>query len=277
MNRPCSTGNDTFSFDLATKLSTHFGSKDRSGRRSTTKCRLASDEIGATGIFGDSISLTGSSSGSTKLQRERDQRSDEAALLFREEFEELTFQMKEGRKTSAYFFTTFMKEISQKAIDRPVAEKIEQRSSHSSNIRRREEFKRGVRGQIYPCRSGNDGLSKPRPGLYCWARYWCAEPSALLLRSHALESDFTLDIKEMDKLEFEQWPQVTRCKNRKTLFRREAITGSTHPRQATDWLAEIDQAQWMSFATLDSQNANGPMNIEKFRWRKNLKKSKISR
>ena len=48
--------------------------------------------------------------------------------------------------------------------------------------------------------------------------------------------------KEMDKLKSEQWPDVTLFKNWKTSFPREVITGSSRPRQATDWLAEIDQA-----------------------------------
>ena len=46
----------------------------------------------------------------------------------------------------------------------------------------------------------------------------------------------------MDKLEFEQWQQVNRFNNWKTSFRREAITGSTHLRQAADWFSKIDQA-----------------------------------
>ena len=46
----------------------------------------------------------------------------------------------------------------------------------------------------------------------------------------------------MDKLQFEQWPHVTRFKNWMTSLQREVITDSTPPRPATDWLAEIDQA-----------------------------------
>ena len=38
----------------------------------------------------------------------------------------------------------------------------------------------------------------------------------------------------MDKLESEQLPHVTRCKNGKTSFRREVTTGLTH-QDATDW------------------------------------------
>ena len=48
--------------------------------------------------------------------------------------------------------------------------------------------------------------------------------------------------KEGDKLECEQRPNVTRFNNWKTSFRREVVTSSTHPRQNTDWLAEIDQS-----------------------------------
>ena len=79
--------------------------------------------------------------------------------------------------------------------------------------------------------------------------------------------------KEMDKLKSEQWPDVTLFKNWKTSFPREVITGSSRPRQATDWLAEIDQATpvhdlddvgsvfgstRMSFENQYSQFAKGP-------------------
>ena len=40
--------------------------------------------------------------------------------------------------------------------------------------------------------------------------------------------------------EFEPWRQVTRFKNWKTSFRSEVIAGATHPRQVTEWLAEIE-------------------------------------
>ena len=61
-----------------------------------------------------------------------------------------------------------------------------------------------------------------------------------------------------------------------TSFRREVITDSPHPRQATDWLAESDQAKstqdldgvgsvfgstTVSFETQDSQIANSLMKI----------------
>ena len=63
----------------------------------------------------------------------------------------------------------------------------------------------------------------------------------------------------MDKLEFEQWQQVNRFNNWKTSFRREAITGSTHPRQAADWFSKIDQATSTQHVdeALDSQIAKG--------------------
>ena len=101
----------------------------------------------------------------------------------------------------------------------------------------------------------------------------------------------------MDKLEFEQWPHMTRFKNWKTSFRREVITGTTHLRQATDWSAEFDQATsmqdlgdvgsvfgstGMSFEALDSQIAKGLMKImnpefkRKFRWPKNYKRRQIA-
>ena len=81
---------------------------------------------------------------------------------------------------------------------------------------------------------------------------------------------------EMDKLEFEQLSHGTRFKNWKTSFRLKMVTGSAHPRQATCWLAEFDQAKSMqdlydvgfvfgstrmSFDTLQSQIANGLMKI----------------
>ena len=49
--------------------------------------------------------------------------------------------------------------------------------------------------------------------------------------------------KEMDQLEFEHSPHVTRFRTWKRSFRRAAITGSTDTRQATGWLAEIDEAK----------------------------------
>ena len=56
--------------------------------------------------------------------------------------------------------------------------------------------------------------------------------------------------KELDKLEIDAWPQVTRFKRWKTPFRRKVITCSIHPLQVTEWLSEIDQATrckaWMT-------------------------------
>ena len=46
----------------------------------------------------------------------------------------------------------------------------------------------------------------------------------------------------MDKHEFQQWPHVTRFRIWKT---EEVMTGTTHPQQATDWLAERPREnQW---------------------------------
>ena len=73
-----------------------------------------------------------------------------------------------------------------------------------------------------------------------------------------------------------KWAHLTRFKNLKQAFFREAITDSTHPGQATEWLAEIDQAEsvqdldnaeavfgdyQMSFETLESQIAKGLVKI----------------
>ena len=92
------------------------------------------------------------------------------------------------------------------------------------------------------------------------------------MRSHFRRTSRTSTAKkteDMDKL-------VTGFKIWKTSFRREVLTCSTHPRQATEWLAETDQANamqdlddvrsvfgsnWMSFQTLDSQIARGLNNI----------------
>ena len=46
-----------------------------------------------------------------------------------------------------------------------------------------------------------------------------------------------------DTLEFERWPHVTRFRKWKTAFPLEVATSSPPPRQATAWLAEIDQAK----------------------------------
>ena len=51
--------------------------------------------------------------------------------------------------------------------------------------------------------------------------------------------------KEADKLEFVHWPHRTRFGNWKTSFQPEVITRSTHPRQASEWLAEISQTKSM--------------------------------
>ena len=102
------------------------------------------------------------------------------------------------------------------------------------------------------------------------------------------DSDSTLKGKEMDMLEFEPWPHVTRFKNWKTSFRREVTVGFAHPRQATEWLAEIDHAESMldlddvesvsgsnrmSFEILDSQVAQDLMKIMTLELRRKLCKT----
>ena len=77
MNRPCSTEDETFPFDLATKPKTHFGSKKPhmvekqrqlvQEKRSTTKFRSSSNGIGATSIF--EVSRTQSHRNVTLLAR----------------------------------------------------------------------------------------------------------------------------------------------------------------------------------------------------------------
>ena len=93
---------------------------------------------------------------------------------------------------------------------------------------------------------------KPRPGFY-----WTALPDddhlgrEFLLNRKLSSKLQTADLweliphqkKDMDKLEFEQLPHVTRFHKWMTSFQRVLITGSTHPRQDTDLLAEIDQAK----------------------------------
>ena len=59
---------------------------------------------------------------------------------------------------------------------------------------------------------------------------------------------------ELDEPECEDLPQVTRSTNRKTAFRREVITGSTHPRQVTEWLSQVDQAN----STQDLEDTGSP-------------------
>ena len=56
----------------------------------------------------------------------------------------------------------------------------------------------------------------------------CWKPSARIQRN-----DSKTKRNDADKLELEQWPHVTQFRNWK----------STDPRQATEWLAEVDQAK----------------------------------
>ena len=82
--------------------------------------------------------------------------------------------------------------------------------------------------------------------------------------------------KETDKLDFEPWRQIARCRSWKTPFRSEVITASTHPRQVTEWLTEVDTAtevadlddmgfvvrsSTVDVETLDSKIATGIMKI----------------
>ena len=69
------------------------------------------------------------------------------------------------------------------------------------------------------------------------------------------------------KNEFEKWPRVTGFKNWKTFFRREVITGSTHPRNTRQITVSVIRrrcvfgSNQMSFEILDSQVANSLMSI----------------
>ena len=64
------------------------------------------------------------------------------------------------------------------------------------------------------------------------------------LQANLSDEDFWMAIPHQ-KETHKQWSHVTRFKNWKTSLRREVITGSTHPRQATEWLANIDRAKSM--------------------------------
>ena len=51
--------------------------------------------------------------------------------------------------------------------------------------------------------------------------------------------------KDTDKLQFEEWPARDTIQGLEGIIPTRGDHGSTHPRQATDWLAEIDQAKSM--------------------------------
>ena len=65
----------------------------------------------------------------------------------------------------------------------------------------------------------------------------------------SLDVDSAPERKDMDKLECEQWPQVTRFRHWKTSFRREVLTGSTHRQAQPGCQTSTRQNQrniWMS-------------------------------
>ena len=66
---------------------------------------------------------------------------------------------------------------------------------------------------------------------------------ANLTGSRSPDGDFTQKRQQMDKLELEQRPHATRFRTWKTSFRREVIAGSSHPRHALGWWAEVNQAK----------------------------------
>ena len=79
-----------------------------------------------------------------------------------------------------------------------------------------------------------------------WHFLFCKKPSRATHSDVGSKDGYSIPKrKEADKLEFEQWPHLTQFKNWKTAFRREVITGSTYPRQATEWLAKIEQVKSM--------------------------------
>ena len=49
-------------------------------------------------------------------------------------------------------------------------------------------------------------------------------------------------------MELQHWPLVKRFKTWKTSFRREVVSGSTCPQQATDWLSLVDQSKSMQYS-----------------------------
>ena len=51
--------------------------------------------------------------------------------------------------------------------------------------------------------------------------------------------------KEGEKFKFEPWPQASKFNSWKMSFRREVVSGSTHPRLMVDWFAELDVAARM--------------------------------
>ena len=116
---------------------------------------------------------------------------------------------------------------------------------------------------------------------------------AMKNRGNFLESEETsTPVSRTLDLKFEQWPHVSRFKNRKTSFRREAITGSTHSRHVTDLLSESDQAtsiqDWddagsffgctrMEFETLEPQTAKGFLQIMKSKVKRTFRVASLER
>ena len=63
------------------------------------------------------------------------------------------------------------------------------------------------------------------------------------------------------KFEFEPWPQASKFNSWKVSFRREEISGSTHPRLISEWLAEIDVAASMGDLDHSSRVRQAPSGV----------------
>ena len=101
----------------------------------------------------------------------------------------------------------------------------------------------------------------------------------LLFRTH------TLSAKEAAKFECDPWPHATRFDSWKVFFLREVISGSSHPRVASDCFAETDivtrmeELKYSGFALnkhnmkyeiLDSKVVKGIMKVILDRFQKNI-------
>ena len=104
----------------------------------------------------------------------------------------------------------------------------------------------------------------------------CSSTSTALSDTRSVADESTSKRKEAENFESEPWPHASKFSSCKVSFRREVISGSTHPRSISEWFAEIDLAAGMEdldhsgytldehqidFETLDSKVAKGIMKI----------------
>ena len=102
---------------------------------------------------------------------DNDHRSEQTAQLNREVVEGLTFSLKRGSKKVSIFH--HMNERHLAESHRFVAERgrvMFEGQPSLENAKKRKTQAMCGRKQ-YPRRRGSDGLSKPRPRFFCWARY----------------------------------------------------------------------------------------------------------